>query len=60
MFWESFTAMCHQTLTTLTILKLYVALVRPHLEYAAQVWNPHLAKDINYLEKVQNLFERLL
>ena len=25
-----------------TIFRLYVALVQPHLEYAAQVWNPHL------------------
>ena len=28
-------------------LRLYVTLVRPCLEYAAQVWNPHLTKDIN-------------
>ena len=33
-----------------TVLKLYIALVRPHLEYAAQVWNPHLAKDIEFGE----------
>ena len=42
-----------------TILKLYVALVRPHLEYAAQVWNPHLTKDINCLEKVQKFALRI-
>jgi len=33
--------------------KLYVSLVRPHLEYAAQVWNPYYEKDIEIIEKVQ-------
>ena len=36
-----------------TLLKLYTTLVRPHLEYAAPVWNPHLAKDISTLKNVQ-------
>ena len=27
------------------ILKLYKSLVRPHLDYCMQVWNPHLIKD---------------
>jgi ribonuclease P/MRP protein subunit RPP40 len=33
--------------------KLYISLFRPHLEYAVQVWNPYLAKDIELIEKVQ-------
>ena len=37
----------------LTLLKLYVSLVRPHMEYAASVWNPHLQHDIQQLENVQ-------
>ena len=42
-----------------TILKLYTALVRPHLEYAAQVWNPYQEKDIQCLEKVQKFALRM-
>ena len=32
------------------LLQLYLSLVRPHLEYGSQVWDPHLQKDINQLE----------
>ena len=42
-----------------TLLKLYVSLIRPSLEYACQVWNPYLTKDIEKLEKVQKFALRL-
>ena len=41
------------------LAKLYVALVRPHLEYGAQVWNPHSAKDVDNLEKIQKFALRI-
>ena len=30
------------------MLQLYISLVRPHLDYAAQVWDSHLQKDITH------------
>ena len=36
-----------------TLFRMYLALVRPHTEYASQVWDPHLQKDIDQLECVQ-------
>ena len=41
------------------LLQLYTSLVRPHLEYTTQVWNPHLAKDIQKLEGVQKFALRV-
>jgi len=35
-----------------TVMPLYKSLVRPHLEYCCQVWNPYLSKDINLIEGV--------
>jgi len=28
-------------------------MIRPHLEYASPVWNPHMHKDIKLLENVE-------
>ena len=36
-----------------TLLRLYQSLIRPHLEYACSIWDPHLKKDIEKLECVQ-------
>ena len=35
------------------ILKLYLAVVRPHLDYAMQFWSPHCRKDTGLLETWQ-------
>ena len=42
-----------------TLLRLYVALVRPHLEYACEVWDPHLTKEKNALESIQKFALRM-
>ena len=36
-----------------TFRRIFVAFVRPHLEYCQAVWSPHLLKNIDILENVQ-------
>ena len=42
------------------MLQLYTSIVRPHLEYAVQIWSPILRKDINRLEGVQARATKLI
>ena len=42
-----------------TLLQLYTSLTQPHVEYAAPVWDPHLQRDIQLLEKTQKFACRM-
>ena len=38
---------------TSTLRTVYITCIRPHLEYAAQLWDPYKKKDMDNLESVQ-------
>jgi len=42
------------------LLQLYHSLVRTHLKYASNVWDPHLQRDIQLIENVQKFGLRIV
>ena len=42
------------------IIPSYKSLLRPHLEYCCQIWNPNYSKDIDLVEGVQRHATKLI
>ena len=43
-----------------TMKSLFIALVRPHLEYGNTVWYPHLEKDKKLIENVLRMATKII
>ena len=52
---QTFDHMVEQCFST-----IFKSLIRPHIEYANQIWSPHLKKHITSLENVQHRATKLI
>ncbi|RNA07849.1 RNA-directed DNA polymerase from mobile element jockey-like [Brachionus plicatilis] len=43
-----------------SFISLYTAFIRPHLEYATSVWNPHRRADVRIIENIQRRATKLV
>jgi hypothetical protein len=41
-------------------LRVYTAYIRPKLEYATEIWSPHMVKEIKRIEKIQRFYTRMV
>ena len=45
---------------TKLIIRMYKAIVRPHLEYCIQAWRPYRKKDIDTLDRIQRRATKMI
>ena len=55
-----FISRCVTNRSSEVTLRLYLALVRLHLDYAVQFWFPYYSKDIGSLEAVQRRMTKMI
>ena len=55
-----FVSRCLTNRSSEVILRWYLALVRSHLDYAAQYWSPYYRKDMGSLEAVQRKMTKMI
>ena len=43
-----------------TIIPLFNSIVRPHLEYGSELWNPHFVKNIKKIESIHRRATKII
>ena len=50
----------HKCSYNFSVFCINTVYIRPHLEYAVQVWNPYLRKDIECVEQIQHRVTKMV